>query len=171
LAIAGASDGICPGLEFHGEGTTEPDPLERFRVGVIDPDGTSRRAIKYTSEPRCFRVTRVVGDTWAEDGPLDEAPLIPDAEEGAPAPGVLMRVGADGVSFDALSWDRVGRQYRARFRRQENENSLWVGFEVCETSEGDVNAHGVVLVGVRPLGLRPLLAGNATRGQGPRVGS
>ena len=133
LAVVGARDGLCPGLEFNAADTdfaeTGAFAQSRFVVGVIDVVGDSHRAVKWVGSKHVFRLTRAGGSSWLEEGPLDESALFVGAGWGSSGTWVARRVDASPAGFDLRVESDHGIDYWARVTAPHPGLALWRGTE------------------------------------------
>lgn len=125
LAIVGSPDGINRGLEFQGNENPAPMEFSHFRVGVVAFGGRTNRAVKWVAGPRAFAVDWEAGG--AERAAVGvEAPLF-----GGPAEETVdFIVEADrGSTFDVVTRDVNGIEYRAAMVRSPGTRAIWKGIE------------------------------------------
>jgi hypothetical protein len=154
LAVVGARDGLCPGLELNA---AAPDFAEsgavarsRFIVGAIDEVGDSQRAVKWLGSKHVFRLTRAAGGSWSEDGPLDESFLFSGAGWGSTGTWVVLRENANPAGFDLRVESDHGVDYWARLTAQRPDRALWRGTERWRSAkQEDEGEQAVVIAAVR----------------------
>lgn len=147
LAVMGYVHGLCAGLEFRGTDSGEPEPTGDFRVGVVATTDRPGTAVKWTAKPSTFEVICASGDSWVEDGPLEEFLLFAGRARESTQ---LVRENARGRDFDVRSWEHQDRvEYLTAMHHDQGEDAVWRGVEYWISSRGDVGQTDVVLVGIR----------------------